>query len=170
MMSLKEASEIVTSATCPHCEAPQYLNVMQLGQNLACATCGGEYGAPAAPGARATKTLWGPRAEVPPEPPAETSETPIEVLARLRQGSLYWGTRRLASILSVCASVILALVLVGLGFMQLGRDSLLGAVGYVLSAVGVVLFIQLIHGVIRAILDVADMTAYRHLSRLPIDQ
>lgn len=78
-MSVEEASEIVASAPCPHCAAMQYLNVMQLGQNLVCSTCSGEYGAPAAPGARASKTLWGPRsAEPTPAPVVEESveETP----------------------------------------------------------------------------------------------
>lgn len=84
-MSLKEASEIVTSAPCPHCEAPQYLNVMQLGQNLVCSTCGGEYGAPAAPGARATKTLWGPRAAEP--APAPVVEEPVEEPAPTKKRS-----------------------------------------------------------------------------------
>lgn len=75
-MSLEEASEIVASAPCPHCAAMQYLNVMQLGQNLVCSACGGEYGAPAAPGARASKTLWGPRVAEP--APAPVVKEPVE--------------------------------------------------------------------------------------------
>lgn len=166
-MSLEEASEIVASTPCPHCKAVQYLTILQLGQNLECRACGEQYGAPMAPGARASATLWGaakpPSVQPNPEPPRE--ETAWKLLWRLHREGAYWGTRWIARLLSFGASIYFSIWCVVLGISEMLKDNSLKAAAYLLASVAVVLAIQMLRGVIDALLDIADILADQHRRR-----
>ncbi len=163
-MSLKDASEIVASCDCPHCGTTAYLNVMQLGENLVCGSCGETYAAPRAPGARASKTLWGPRAAVPEEAPTATTaeESPKDYLARVRAAGAYRSTRRLVSMIEWGVGLTLILISLGAAAAAVRSGSEFMAMGYGLLAIALFVSVRMCRGVLECIIDLADMAADRN--------
>jgi hypothetical protein len=165
MMSAQEASEIVASCDCPNCGTTAYLNVMQLGENLVCGSCGETYAAPRAPGARASKTLWGPRAAVPQEAPTATTaeESPKEYLARVRSQTCYTSARGLLLMIIGGAVVVGMVVSAGAVFGNAGRSNMAVVWGLWLAVVALIMMVAYgVHSLACVVLDIADMAAERN--------